>query len=243
MSFQKAIVVGASSGIGEAIAVQLAKEGATVALVARRESELRRVAALCGVSARTYPHDVMQIGDVPALFEQICRDLNGLDLIVYASGVMPSVAPDEFNTAKDETMISVNVSGAVAWLNPAAYRFQAAGEGTIVGLGSVAGDRGRRVSPVYGATKAALETYLESLRNRLSTKGVRVVTIKPGPVRTPMTENLGKMPFMIEVDDAARQILRHATRGTNTAYVPGVWRVVMGVIRTIPSFVFRRLDI
>jgi NAD(P)-dependent dehydrogenase (short-subunit alcohol dehydrogenase family) len=202
--FERAIIVGASSGIGAETAKLLARGGCAVALVARRESELNALAGTiraAGGTAFVYPHDVSDFGDVPALFQQICRDLGGLDAIFYAAGVMPRITVDEFDFAKDRAMIEVNVLGAIAWLNEAAVRFAATGTGTIVGIGSVAGDRGRRGQPVYCTSKAALETYLEALRNRVGRVGVRVVTVKPGPVDTPMTRGLDKLPLLIPAEE------------------------------------------
>jgi NAD(P)-dependent dehydrogenase (short-subunit alcohol dehydrogenase family) len=247
--WSRAIVVGASSGIGAALARDLARAGCRVALVARREAELARVAGEIGTPAngeglvRTYPHDVTRYGDVPALFQQVCRDLGGLDLIVYAAGVMPRIGDDEYTFAKDRETVEVNVLGAIAWLNEAADRFARAGAGTIVGISSVAGDRGRSGNPVYCASKAALDTYLESLRNRIGRLGVRVVTVKPGPVATPMTQGLSKLPFLISADEASRTILAAAARGTRTVYVPARWWPIMLVIRSIPSPLFQRLNI
>lgn len=240
--FQHAIVVGASSGIGREIARQLHASGTRVALVARREDVLRALSAELG-DAPFAASDVADADAVPALFQDLCRDLGGLDLIVYAAGVMPRLAPDEYDFAKDREIVAVNVLGAIAWINEAARRFAAQRAGTIVGIGSVAGDRGRSGNPVYGASKAALETYLEAIRNRVGSLGVRVVTVKPGTVRTPMTEGLEKLPMPSEPDDVARRILSAAARGTRVAYVPGKWRLVMAVIRAIPSPIFQKLKI
>ena len=246
-SWKRAIVVGASSGIGEAIARQLVKSGCHVALVARREQALHEIADSLNDTAslplaHAYTHDVHDSGAVAGLFGQIVADLGGLDLIVYASGIMPRVAADEYDTDKDCNTIAVNFTGAVAWLNEAARRFEKLGSGTIVGISSVAGDRGRRGNPVYGATKAGLNAYLESLRNRLERRGAFVVTIKPGPVETPMTQGL-KMPGMIPADQAAGEILAAAGKPVRVAYVPGKWRLIMAVIRAIPSGLFKWLNI
>lgn len=234
--------------MGEAIARQLAADGCRVALVARRADELARIAkeidtAAGQARANILVHDVREGEQVPALFQTLCRELGGLDLIVYAAGVMPRVAEDEYAFAKDRAMIEVNVLGAMAWLNEAAQRFATGGEGTIVGVSSVAGDRGRRGQPAYCASKAALDTYLESLRNRLRRRGVKVVTVKPGPVDTPMTRGLGRLPLMISATDASRRILAAARRGSVRAYVPTPWRPIMWVIRHIPSVLFNRLGV
>jgi short-subunit dehydrogenase len=246
-TWQRALIVGASSGIGEELARRLAQEGCQVALVARRAEELQRVADTINqggkMLARTYVHDVREYECVPALFQQICRDLGGLDLIIYSSGVLPQVAPDEYNFEKDRAMVEVNLMGAVAWLNEAAVRFERAREGTIVGLSSVAGERGRRSMPVYCATKAALNTYLEALRNRIARYGVKVVTVKPGPVDTPMTRGSSNLPLLIPVERAAREILRAARNGASNAYVPGIWRWIFLILRNVPSFIFRKMNL
>jgi len=242
-TWRHAIVVGASSGIGEALVRQLAAGGCRTAAVARRAVELERLAQETGGAVIAVPHDVTRLEEVPALFQETCRELGGLDLVVYAAGVMPRLAEDEYDLAKDHSTIEVNVVGAVAWLNEAAARFARAGTGTIVGIGSVAGDRGRRGNPVYCASKAALETYLEAIRHRVASRGVRVVTVKPGPVHTPMTRGYGRLPMVISADDAASQILAAARRGARTAYVPRRWRPIMFAIRHIPHAVFARLDI
>lgn len=273
--------------MGAELARQLAAGGCRVALVARRDAELARIAdeinnaphplppvypaalpaAHSGSSlepasssgavavaeppaatsprdiALAYAHDVTDIEEVPALFQQICRDLGGLDLIIYASGVMPRIADDEYDTEKDKGIIDVNVTGAMAWLNEAAQRFGRAGAGTIVGISSVAGDRGRKGNPAYCASKAALNTYLEALRNRIGRYGVAVVTVKPGPVDTPMTKGLDKLPMLITPQEAAAQILAGARKRRHTVYIPWKWRPIMFILRSIPSFLFKKLNV
>ncbi|MBC8102130.1 MAG: SDR family NAD(P)-dependent oxidoreductase [Cytophagales bacterium] len=246
--FQYAAVVGASSGMGAEIARQLAATGGRVALVARREAELSALVGEINAGrtepiAFAYTHDVHCYAEVPALFQNLCRDLGGLDAIFYAAGVMPRITDSEYSFDKDRAMIEVNVLGAIAWLNEAAQRFQAAGKGTIIGISSVAGDRGRRGQPVYCTSKAALDTYLEALRNRVGRSGVRVVTIKPGPVDTPMTKGLDKLPMLVSAPEAARQIIAAAVKGKRVAYVPGKWRPIMAVIRSIPSPIFQKLNL
>jgi short-subunit dehydrogenase len=248
LTFEKALVLGASSGIGEAIALELARGGASVALAARRLAELERVAtaiaALGRGTARAYAHDVRSWDEAPDLFERICADLGGLDLVVYAAGVMPEIDESEYDFTKDRQMVEVNLLGAMAWFNLAGARFEAQRSGTLIGISSVAGERGRRGNPGYGTTKAALTAYLEALRNRLSRYGVNVVTIKPGFVDTAMTRGKKGLVGMISADRAAKKTLALARRGNSASgFVPGGWALVAGVVRTIPSFVFRRLNI
>lgn len=241
-----ALIVGASSGMGEALVHLLVREGYHVAAVARRAERLKALAQKHNHDdkdpvVRYFVHDVTEYDAIPELFASICKQMNGLDLVVYSSGVMPPMEPNEYNFAKDHQTIEVNVLGAMAWLNQAAERFGQVGAGHIVGIGSVAGDRGRFLRPAYHTSKAALETYLESLRNRLAKRGVSVTTIKPGPVRTPMTEGL-RVPMPVDVDVAAEQIWDAIRHRKTVAYVPRRWALIMWVIRNIPSFIFRRLS-
>ncbi|MDX1663617.1 MAG: SDR family NAD(P)-dependent oxidoreductase [Candidatus Promineifilaceae bacterium] len=244
----KAIVVGASSGVGAALLKQLATDGYQVAALARREQELEatcaeanRLAGAAHVSA--YVHDVTNFDDVPPLFQQIVRDLGGLDLIVYAAGIQPPVEANEYNFEKDATMVAINLIGAMAWLNEAAQRFQQVGAGHIVGISSISGDRGRSAFPAYHASKGGLSIYLESLRNRLSRRGVAVTTIKPGFVDTRLLANASKTFWVISPDEAARQIYHAVQERKQTVYVPGRWRWVSLIISNIPSALFRRLNL
>lgn len=244
---QRAIVVGASSGIGAALVRRLAREGHHVAAVARRLDALEAVceeADRAVGESRAFPvlHDVTDLAGTAEAFAAAVDRLDGLDLIVYSAGVMPDIGPEQYDTSLDERIVAVNVTGAMAWLNRAAERFRVQQSGTLVGIGSVAGDRGRRGNPAYCASKAALHTYLEALRNRLSQHGVRVVTIKPGPVDTPMTAGRDRLPLLIDADRAADGILSAVRSGPEVRYVPGAWWPIMTAVRMVPSLVFRRLN-
>ncbi len=240
-----AIVVGASSGMGAALVKALAKKGYNVAALARRQDKLDEL--VNGIKANTIvkavAHDVSDYDAVPELFSSLVDELGGLDLIIYAAGVMPKVGPDEFDFDKDRQQVEINLLGAMAWLNLAARRFQITQSGTIIGIGSVAGDRGRVGSPVYNTTKGALATYLEALRNRLTRHGVQVTTIKPGFVDTAMLDGVEGTFMVISPEKAADQILRAAERKRQVAYVPFQWRFIMLIIQHIPSFIFRKLSI
>lgn len=241
------IVVGASSGIGLAVARRLAQSGRKVAMLARRAAELKaQVATTNDVLGRqqafAYVHDAAELDAVEPLFAQIEQELGEVDEVHYVAGVMPAVAIDEFDLGKDRQQVQVNMLGCIAWGNAAARRFLARKRGCFVGVGSVAGDRGRVGRPVYNASKAGMDCYLEALRNRLWRHGVQVTTIRPGPVDTPMTAGLG-IKNALPADQAAALILRARDRRKTVAYVPGKWRLIMFVIRNIPSFVFRRMSI
>ena len=242
--FKTAAVIGASVGIGAEMVRQLAADGTRVAAVARRLPELEALQAGCGGPDRVsvYTHDVRHFDEAPALFDRICADLGGVDCLIYNAGVMPRVEESEYNFAKDREMIEVNLLGAMAWLNPGAAYMEARRGGTLVGVSSVAGDRGRRGNPAYHTSKAALTTYLEALRNRLDRYGVSVVTVKPGPVATAMTEGL-TLPLMITADEAARGAIALAEAGVGVGYVPRTWAPIMLTIQHVPSVIFRRTNI
>lgn len=216
-------------------------------MLARREAELKAQVhttndVLGKQAAFAYVHDAADVDSAEPLFARIERELGEVDEVHFVAGVMPEVAPDEYDLGKDRQMVMVNLLGCIAWGNAAAKRFLAKRRGCFVGIGSVAGDRGRVGRPVYNATKAGLDTYLEALRNRLWRHGVQVTTIRQGPTETPMTANLG-LKNAISADKAAELILRARDRRATIAYVPWKWRLTMFVIRNIPSFLFRRLSI
>lgn len=247
---RRAIVVGASSGMGAALVKQLAAEGYQVAALARRENELRDLEAACQTSCDETggrvvirAHDVLETEAIPALFEELVRELGGLDLFIYAAGIMPKVEPDEYSTDKDLSMVAINLNGCIAWGNPVAKYFKTRRAGTIIGISSIAGDRGRRGAPVYGTTKAAMNTYLEGLRNRLGEWGVHVCTIRPGFIDTDMTKGMDGLFWLISPEEAARTILGAARNRVNTRYVPLRWQLVGTVIKSIPSFLFKKLNI
>lgn len=244
---KRAIIIGASSGIGAALVHELAHSGYLVAALARREAKLQSMCeAINAVMGKTavlpYTHNVTEYDDVPALFQKIVGDLGGVDLVIYNAGVLHQVSIDEYNFEKDRAMMEINALGAMAWLNQAALRFERAKAGHIVGVGSIAGDRGRVGSPVYNTSKAALHTYLESLRNRLAKVGVAVTTIKPGFVQTQMLEGASRTFWVISPEQAAETIHRAIKRKAQVVYVPWQWRLVGLIIQHIPSVIFRRLS-
>jgi short-subunit dehydrogenase len=178
------------------------------------------------------------------MLQRILADLGGLDLFIYNSGILRVVDIDEFDFAADREMLEVNTLGALAWLNPVATMFHNVKAGQIVGISSVAGDRGRVGAPAYNTSKAALSTYLEALRNRLTRHGVNVLTVKPGFVDTDMLQTAAsKRTFsVITSEQAADGIWKAIQARKQTVYVPAQWGLIMLIIRHIPSIIFRRLS-
>lgn len=245
-NIKRAVIVGASSGIGAELAVKLANEGYQLVLLARREGKLKahcdRINSEVGERRASYLlHNVTDYHLTPALFDQIVDILGGLDLIVYNSGVLLPVGAEEFNFAKDLEIMQTNTLGAMAWLNIAADYFQQRGAGQIVGISSVGGERGRTGAPAYNTSKAALNTYLESLRNRLTRRGVHVLTVKPGFVSTDMIRNAKTSFWIAPVDVAVADIWKGIRDRKQEVYTPARWGVVGWFMRNTPSFVMQRL--
>jgi short-subunit dehydrogenase len=246
---RRGIIIGASDGIGAALARRLAQEGYMLALLARSGDKLD---GLCNEinqaygeqRAQAFIHDVAEYETVPGLLRRIVANLGGLDLVVFVAGVnYPPGGIDKYNFENDRHMIEVNLIGAMAWLSPVAEMFQSAKAGQIVGIGSVAGDRGRVGNPGYNTSKAGLATYLEALRNRLTRHGVNVLTVKPGFVQTEMLKAAqGATPFTIPVEKAVEDIWRAMKKRRQVVYTASIWRWIMLAIQHTPSFIFRRLS-
>jgi short-subunit dehydrogenase len=253
-----AIVVGASGGIGAAVARELARRGYSVALLGRQIDALERVAqeitAARGadkqnvLAARVYRHDVTDGEAAPTLFDEIRHDLGAggseLRVVVYAAGVMPGGTRGPWSFDDERVTIEANLTGAIRWLDLATEALRRIGRGTVVGMSSVAGDRGRKGNSAYMASKAGLSVYLESLRYRLHGTGVRVVTVKPGYVATQMTAGMKlPKPLVVSPEVVARRVARLCEGGPNVAYVPGYWRMIMAVVRAVPAALMPRLPI
>ncbi len=243
---KRALLIGASSGIGASMAKRLADEGYDVALVARRGKML---SSLCdeinqknGGRARYYVHNVSDYSMAPDSLRRIVSDLGGLDLAIYAAGVNFAPSIEEYNTEHDRQMLEINLIGAFAWLNPIAAMFQSSKSGQIVGISSVAGERGRVGNPGYNASKAGLTSYLEALRNRLTRHGVNVLTVKAGFVQTDMLKAAQKVMFPITAEKAVDDIWKAMCARKQEIYTPWFWRWVMFIIRNIPSILFRRMS-
>ncbi len=242
-----AVIIGASSGIGAALARRLAREGFNLALLARRGDALDALCKQINTEAgrpiaRAYAHDVARADDAPALLQDILRDLGRVDSVIYVAGRQIKVELAEYDFEKDRAMLEVNLLGAMAWLNQAAMLFERQGSGQIVGVSSVAGARGRVGAPGYNASKAGLNTYLEALRNRLTRKGVNVLTIVPGFVQTELLKNSPRTFWVIPPEQAAEDIWQAMRRRKQLVYSPARWRLVMLIIRHIPSIIFRRMS-
>ena len=240
------LILGGSSSVARAFAFEVAQNGAAVMLAGRDTEDLERTAAdlkvRTGAEASALAFDATDY-DTHGDFAESCSGKAEQLNVFLAFGTMPSQAETDGDFGLAKAMVETNYLGAVSILDRLAPVMEAQGQGHVVVLGSVAGDRGRLRNYLYGSTKAALHTYLEGLRARLFRSGVRVLTVKPGVLDTAMTWGLPRLPFPATPEAFARATLDHVKRGREIAYVPGIWRLIMLIIRHIPERLFKRTDI
>ena len=241
------LIIGATSAIAEATARIFAARGEPLYLVGRSQEKLAAVAADLSVrgSARV-GREVLDANDLPAHEGMLARAdefLNAFDKVLIAHGTLSDQAGCEDSVSLTMQEIRTNALSVVALLTLIANRMAHRRAGTIAVISSVAGDRGRGSNYVYGSAKALVTTFLSGLRQRLRSSGVTVITIKPGFVATPMTAAFRKGPLWAQPETIATGIVRAFERRSAVVYLPGFWRPIMFLIRSIPERLFARLKL
>jgi short-subunit dehydrogenase len=246
MSFanQVAVITGASSGIGRALATALARQGTRVGLVARRRTEMENLAqeiAEAGGTAAVAPADVADRAQVLDAVGAIAAQLGPVDLLVANAGVGAPTLLEPPNIADVEKMFRVNLLGVVYAIEAVLPEMLRRGRGHLSAVSSLAAYKGLPGESAYCASKAAVNTYLEGLRIQLRGRGIAVTTICPGFVRTPMTAvNDFHMPFLLEADEAARRIVRALGRRAKVYNFPWPTTALMKLTRWLPDWVLAR---
>lgn len=244
----KIAMLGATRGMGRAVARLAAQRGDSLFLLGRRPEELERSAGdleLRG-AAGTVKHAVCDLLD-PETFDRALdaadQSLGGIDALVISAGLFGTQAELEADRALAQRVLTADYTNTVLLCEAARPILLRNPRGaTLAVFSSVAGERGRKTVGLYGSAKAGLTHYLESLDYRYRLKGLRVVTVKPGFVRTSMTDGLPDAPFATNADSVAPRILRAIDRGAAEIYAPQVWRLVMAAVRKVPKFAMRRLE-
>lgn len=236
----RVVITGASSGIGEALAKHYAARGATLALIARRQQELERLSGALPGLTFCYPLDVTDAEALKAAAADFIAKAGVPDLVIGNAGISVGTLTQEAGDQPVfERVLSVNVVGLFNTFQPFIAPMCKAGHGTLAGIASVAGIRGLPGSGAYSASKAAAITYLEALRGEVRGNGLKVVTVLPGYIETPMTaHNPYPMPFILPVDEAARRIARVIDSGTSYAVVPWQMAIVAKLLRLLPNRLF-----
>ncbi|WP_439550597.1 SDR family NAD(P)-dependent oxidoreductase [Falsiroseomonas sp.] len=249
---RRVLILGGNSGIAVAAARLYAAEGAAIGLAGRDGARLEAVAAdLMARGATVAPIFVLDLADEAdpaARLREMNATLGGLDDVLLAYGSMAPQAENERDLAAARHTLDVNFSSAALWALATAALMEAQGRGSLIVLGSVAGDRGRRKNFVYGAAKAGIAVLIEGIAHRFgrpgAPPGIRAVLVKAGPTRTAMTAGMMREgATWADPEDVARIIRRAADRGGPIIYAPGRWRSIMLVIRHLPARIFNRLDI
>lgn len=228
-----AIVVGASSGIGRALARMLAEDGYALGLAARRTELLEELQKELPGRSHVRAIDVTRVEEARHAFRSLIDRLGGVDLVVLSSGVSIK------NPSWEEKLrtIEVNVIGFVALADVAMSHFMERGSGHLVGLSSIAGLRGARSeAATYGATKAFISNYMEALRLTADLRGldIQVTDVRPGYVDTPMTEGQSGMFWLADVETAARQVHAAIKKRKRIAYITRRWRLIAWVMKALP---------
>lgn len=247
MSSKTLLVIGATSDIAKATALVFAREGWDVILSGRDATALKADAADIALRSHQRGSISARVLDIlePATFAPFLDSLDILpDVVVCAVGLLGDQARAEVDPDHAELIMRTNYEGPALLLGHIAHRFVARGSGTIIGISSVAGDRGRASNYVYGSAKAGFSAFLSGLRNRCFKAGVHVMTVKPGFVRTRMTQDMDlPKPVTAEPQEVAARIYRATMAGSNVVFSQPVWRAIMTVITAIPEPVFKRLSI
>jgi NAD(P)-dependent dehydrogenase (short-subunit alcohol dehydrogenase family) len=238
---------GASSGLGEALARELVSRGSRVALFARREENLKRIREQL---LRSFPGSevLVQAGDVrdrarvrEAVAEARSK-FGGIDVLLLNAGIGDSLFPDKFDAELVERIMAVNYLGAVYGIEAALPDMLARKSGTIVGVSSVGAVRGFPTAGPYCASKAALTSFLESLRLDLWGRGVKVITVSPGFIKTPLTDrNRFPMPFIQPADRAARRIVDGIAKGKREIHFPRRLTIPLKLLRCLPGGLYDRI--
>ena len=240
----KVFITGASSGIGEALAVYYAAQGATLGLVARRSEVLAALNLRLGGQHACYPLDVSDASSLHIAATDFLVRVGVPDIIIANAGVSAGTLTEcEEDLEVFRRVMDTNVFGMAATFAPfIASMKHATGEKRLVGIASVAGIRGLPGAEAYSASKAAVIAYLESLRLEMRPYGIKVVTIAPGYIETPMTAVNGYiMPFLLPVDKAAKRFAGAIERGRSYTVIPWQMGVLAKVLRVLPNWLYDRL--
>ena len=243
----KVAFLGATRGMGRALARLMASRGDRLFLLGRSLEDLARSArdleARAGLgSVGVAACDLERPETFSPALGAAEASLEGLDCVVVTAGLFATQDALEADVDLAQRLLLVDFTNTVAFCEHARKRLLARGGGTLCVFSSVAGERGRKPVVLYGAAKAGLSAYLEGLDHRFHAKGLRVVCVKPGFVRTSMTDGLKPPPFAGTAEDVASRVLRAIDRGTPVVYAPPIWWLVMAIIRRLPRAVMRRVE-
>jgi decaprenylphospho-beta-D-erythro-pentofuranosid-2-ulose 2-reductase len=244
---QKILIIGATSAIAQAIARRLSEGAKAIMLWARSESKLALVAQDLRVRSaaeiQTKAFDFNNLEAHQTALKEVLRIFGSLDLVIICYGSLSNQDACQADFANALEELNTNSISTLSFLTLLSNYFEQQKAGCIVVITSVAGDRGRQSNYVYGTAKAAVNTFLQGLRNRLYRRGVHVVTVKPGFVDTPMTAHLQKNFLFASPETVANDVVRAISGKRSVVYTPWFWRYIMLLINLIPERLFRALKL
>ncbi|WP_420861085.1 SDR family NAD(P)-dependent oxidoreductase [Algirhabdus cladophorae] len=240
------VILGATSSMARAFARQLSERGEGVILAGRDMNDLQATASDCTLRgapvAKAMAFDARKPETFQAILDVMADQDGALNAAVFV-GSMPEQADIDADPSMIDGVIQDSFTGPATFLQALAPMMEDRDCGTVIGVGSVAGDRGRIGNYVYGAAKAGFHTYLSGLRNRLNRSGGHVMTVKPGFVDTSMTWGLEGMFLVASPDEIATSLLKGVKKKTNVLYTPFFWRYIMRIIKSIPEPLFKKLSV
>jgi decaprenylphospho-beta-D-erythro-pentofuranosid-2-ulose 2-reductase len=239
------LILGAASDMAVAIAKKYAQQGNAIQLAARGVQRLKALQSDISIRYNTtctvHEFDAVNFASHQAFFDSLPIKP---DITICVFGYLGENETARADWKESERIIHTNYTGAVSILNVVSNYYAAQKKGTIVGISSVAGERGRQSNYIYGSAKAGFTAYLSGLRNRLFREGVHIATIQPGFVYTRMTENLTLPPLLTAQPEAVAEVVyKAAEKKKNVVYVKWFWRWIMLIIKSIPEFMFKKLKL
>jgi len=241
------LILGATSAIAMAVMSKLASRGAHFFLVARNAAKLdavrRDLLTRGAASAAVHAMDLDDTAAHPEMLKAAVHALGTIEAALIAHGVLGDQERAQASYAAADAILRTNFLSAVSLITWLANYFESTHQGTLAVISSVAGDRGRKSNYVYGASKGALNIFLDGVRNRIDRAGVQVLTIRPGFVSTPMTAHLPQGALFASPKQIAEGILKAIERRKDVVYLPGFWAPIMLVIRSIPESIFKKLNL
>ncbi|MEJ5245414.1 MAG: SDR family oxidoreductase [Bacteroidota bacterium] len=244
---KKIIVFGGASAIAAEVEKLFAAEGAELCLLdtkmTRLEAVRNDILARYKTRVELIEFNALDFNSHKEVFFKAVETLGGVDIVLVTYGTLPNQEKAQHDTDYAIEHFNINATSVISLCSIVANYFEEKHSGTLAVISSVAGDRGRKSNYLYGSAKGAVSLFLQGLRNRLSSKNVSVITIKPGIVDTPMTAHLPKNFLFAKVDVVGRIIFEGINAQKDIIYVPGYWRLIMCLIKHIPETIFKRLNL
>ncbi len=244
---KKIAIFGAVSAIAQETAKIFAQKGAELYLLdlslGRLESVKKDIKARFNNTIHIKEFNANDLDTHQQIFDSIVQEMGGLDEVLIAWGTLPNQKEIEHNVPKLVTEFTTNGLSVISMASIVANYLEQQNYGTLAVISSVAGDRGRQSNYVYGAAKGTITLFLQGLRNRLGKTNVKIITIKPGMVDSPMTAHMPKGILFSKPSTIGKGIFEAMDRGKEVAYLPGFWRLIMLIIRLIPESIFKKLSL